>query len=110
MNPAPTTLAVKNAVSFSLIFTNVGAVTRAEAFDVAGTLLSTIDVTGFLDGASLPVVFMHPGIHRVVVTFGISDSTFEDHAGIDDVAFEDGTVDLDSRTWGSIKGLYRAGP
>ena len=92
VDPAdPTRHATTTSVTFNEVFTNKNAVTRADAYNLAGELVATDEFLGVLSSASHILQVTWPrGIASVVVTFNAPGSTtaeFEDHAGIDRVEF-----------------------
>ena len=90
VNPLkPTEVGLTQQVSFWEIYTNVGNVTSAKAYDAEGTLVDQEEVTGTLGESHLLSLEYSSGIHQVLVSFNASGSTgtFEDNAGIDGFYF-----------------------
>lgn len=84
----PAAPAFTDFVAFNDVFTNIGAVTRAQAFDLDGGLLSSQSRAGLGGSNSNLFSFSIPGIHELVITFGAPGSViFEDFAAIDDLRF-----------------------
>lgn len=99
-------------VSLYVVWTNVGNVTRADAYDIEDALVDTVEITGLAGVLSNPLhLASAQGIHRVVVTFNAegSQGDFEDNSGIDNLDF--GPLEVPApayrETWGAVKALYR---